>query len=184
MTTDRDMRLETLNFKPTNKVPNSRFPVLIYRGAISATVGKAIADVLEETFQKHGWLNNWRELGVYDYYHYHSTAHEVLGMARGKITLELGGQGGTIVKLTPGDVVVLPAGTSHTRLDNSSDSHMVGGYPDGRDWDLIRDETVTEAELRAAFKLIGSLPIPAADPVTGKPMTLWRQAPRSYGIQF
>ena len=51
---------------------------------------------------------------------------------------------------------------------------MVGGYPEGRDWDLIRDEEVTEAEARAAVKLIGSLPIPARDPATGGPMTLWR----------
>jgi uncharacterized protein YjlB len=184
MTTDHHARLETLNFKPTAKVPNSRFPVLIYRGAISASAGGSIADALEATFRKHDWLNNWRELGVYDYHHYHSTTHEVLGMARGKITLELGGKGGTIVELAPGDVVVLPAGTSHTRLSNSPDSHMVGGYPDGRDWDLIRDEEISPSELRAAIKLIGSLPIPAADPVTGKPMTLWRDAPRSQGIDF
>jgi uncharacterized protein YjlB len=92
--------------------------------------------------------------------------------------------GGTIVKLTAGDIAVLPAGTSHKRLENSSDSQMIGGYPEGRDWDLIRDEHVTESEARAAIKLIGSLPIPSRDPVTGEPMTLWRQAARSYGIPF
>jgi len=177
-------RLETLYFKPNGRVPNSRFPVLIHRGAIKAADGVDLADAIEATFRRNDWLNNWRELGVYDYYHFHSTSHEVLGMARGTITLQLGGEGGTIVKLTPGDVVVLPAGTSHTRLENSSDSHMVGGYPDGRDWDLIRDELVTETEAKAAVKLIGSLPIPARDPATGEIMTLWREAPRTYGIQF
>ncbi|APW59797.1 cupin domain-containing protein [Paludisphaera borealis] len=177
-------RLETLYFKPNGRVPNSRFPVLIHRGVIKAAAGVDLADAIEETFRRNDWLNNWRELGVYDYYHFHSTSHEVLGMARGTITLQLGGEGGTIVKLTPGDVVVLPAGTSHTRLDNSSDSQMVGGYPDGRDWDLIRDELVTESEAKAAVKLIGSLPIPARDPATGEIMTLWRDAPRTYGIQF
>jgi uncharacterized protein YjlB len=176
--------LETLYFKPNGRVPNSRFPVLIHRGVIKAADGVDLADAIEATFRRNDWLNNWRELGVYDYYHFHSTSHEVLGMARGTITLQLGGEGGTIVKLTPGDVVVLPAGTSHTRLDNSSDSQMVGGYPDGRDWDLIRDELGTEAEAKAAVKLIGSLPIPARDPATGEIMTLWRDAPRTYGIQF
>jgi len=135
-------------------------------------------------FRRNDWLNNWRELGVYDYFHYHSTSHEVLGMARGSITLRLGGEGGTVLTMRPGDVLVLPAGTSHTRLDNSPDSHMVGGYPDGRDWDLIRDEQVSEADFRAAIKLIGSLPIPARDPATGEVMTLWRDAPRTYGIPF
>jgi uncharacterized protein YjlB len=180
----QDPRTEMLQFKPNGKVPNSRFPVLIHRAAVTAAPGVDLADAIEETFRRNDWLNNWRELGVYDYYHFHSTSHEALGMARGQITLGLGGEGGAIVTLTAGDVLVLPAGTSHTRLDHSSDSHMVGGYPDGRDWDLIRDEQVTEAESRAAIKLIGSLPIPARDPATGEPMTPWRQAPRTYGIPF
>jgi uncharacterized protein YjlB len=177
-------RLETLQFEPNGRVPNSRFPVLLYRGAIASSAGSDLADVIEETFRQNDWLNNWRELGVYDYYHFHSTTHEALAMARGQITLRLGGAGGAVVTLTAGDVLVLPAGTSHTRLEHSSDSWMVGGYPEGRDWDLIRDEEVTEAESRAAVKLIGSLPIPARDPVTGGPMTAWRQAPRTYGISF
>jgi uncharacterized protein YjlB len=61
---------------------------------------------------------------------------------------------------------------------------MVGGYPEGRDGDLIRDGEVTEAEARAAVKQLGSLPIPARDPVTGEPMALWREAPRTHGIPF
>jgi uncharacterized protein YjlB len=181
---ENGFRLETMHFKPNGKVPNSRFPVLLYRGAVTPVAGGDLADAIEATFRRHDWLNNWRELGVYDYYHFHSTTHEALGMARGQITLRLGGEGGTVVELTAGDVLVLPAGTSHTRLGNSSDSWMVGGYPEGRDWDLIRDEEVTEAEARAAVKLIGSLPIPARDPVTGATMTLWREAPRTHGIPF
>ena len=177
-------RPETLRFEPIGRVPNSRFPVLLYRGAFAPEAGVDLADAIEATFRQHDWLNNWREPGVYDYPHFHSTTHEALGMARGQITLRLGGEGGAVVRLTAGDVLVLPAGTSHTRLDHSSDSLMVGGYPEGRDWDLIRDGEVTEAEARAAVKLIGSLPIPARDPVTGGPMTLWREAPRSYGIPF
>jgi uncharacterized protein YjlB len=181
---EREHRLETLRFKPNGRVPNSRFPVLLYRGAVTPDGGGDLADAIEATFRRHDWLNNWRELGVYDYYHFHSTTHEALGVARGQITLRLGGEGGTVVTLTAGDVLVLPAGTSHIRLEHSGDSWMVGGYPEGRDWDLIRDEAVTEAEAKAAVKRIGSLPIPGRDPVTGEPMTLWREAPRTYGIPF
>ncbi len=176
-------RLETYYFQPNGLVPNSCFPVLIHRAAVTAGVGGDLADAIEATFRRHDWLNNWRELGVYDYSHFHSTTHEALGMARGQITLRLGGTGGSVVKLAAGDVLVLPAGTSHIRLENSDDSQMVGGYPEGRNWDLIRDELVTEMESRAAVKLIGSLPIPARDPVTGEPMTPWRNAHRTYGIQ-
>ncbi|QDV39124.1 hypothetical protein [Tautonia plasticadhaerens] len=175
-------RLETMHFGPEGRVPNSRFPVLLYRGAVGPEPGGDLADELEARFRRHDWLNNWRELGVYDYPHYHSTTHEALGMARGRITLRLGGAGGVVVELEAGDVLVLPAGTSHTRLGNTADSWMVGGYPEGRDWDLIRDEEVGEAEARAALKLIGSLPIPARDPVTGGPMAAWREAPRTHGI--
>jgi uncharacterized protein YjlB len=181
---ERSPRIETLRFEPNGRVPNSRFPVLIRRGAVEADAGVDLADAIEETFRRNDWLNNWRELGVYDYYHFHSTTHEALGMARGRITLRLGGTGGAVVTLTAGDVVVLPAGTSHTRLENSSDSQMVGGYPEGRDWDLIRDEHVTDEQARSAVKLIGSLPIPSRDPATGEPMVLWREAPRTYGIPF
>jgi uncharacterized protein YjlB len=177
-------RPDTMSFKPNGLVPNSRYPVLIYRGALAPDGGSDLADAIEAAFRRHDWLNNWRELGVYDYYHFHSTTHEALGMARGQITLLLGGEGGVVVTLKAGDVLVLPAGTSHTRLEHSADSWMIGGYPEGRDWDLIRDEELTETEARAAVKLIGSLPIPARDPVTGDPMTLWRDAPRTYGIPF
>lgn len=175
-------RLETLSFRPDGRVPNSRYPVLIHRGAVAAGPGVDLADAIEATFRRHDWLNNWRELGVYDYPHFHSTTHEALGMARGRIALRLGGEGGAVVTLEAGDVLVLPAGTSHTRLDHSPDSWMVGGYPEGRDWDLIRDERVTEEEARAAVKLIGSLPIPSRDPATGEVMVLWREAPRTHGI--
>jgi uncharacterized protein YjlB len=161
-------RLETLPFGTNGRAPNSRYIDLIHRGAVSAGPGVDLADAIEATFRRHDRLNNWRELGGYDYLHFRLTTHEALGMACGRITLRLGGEGGAVVTLEAGDILVLPVGTSHTRLDRSPDSWMVGGYPEGRDWDLIRDERVTE-EARAAIKLIGSLPIPARDPATHFP---------------
>src|SRR5262249_15426337 len=61
-----------------------------------------------------------------------------------------GRRGGTVVVLTAGDVLVIPAGTSHARPEHSSDSWMVGGYPEGRDRDPIRDEAGTEAAAPSA----------------------------------
>ena len=49
---------------------------------------------------------------------------------------------------------------------------------------LEAPEEDEDPEARAAVKLIGSLPIPARDPATGEPLTLWRDAPRTYGIPF
>ena len=37
-------RLETLQFRPNGRVPNSRFPVLLYRGAVTTDAGGDLAD--------------------------------------------------------------------------------------------------------------------------------------------
>lgn len=167
--------IEELNSRPRERVPNSRFPLLIHRDGVP---GGGIDAVLER-FQQNGWLNNWQYPGIYVYRHYHSTSHECLGVAAGWMELELFGQGGTEVRLEAGDVVVMPAGVSHAMIGNSDDVMVVGGYPEGRDWDNIRDDYASPEDFRAAVKLIMSLPIPARDPVTGDPLTQWRVAPSS-----
>ena len=37
---ESDPRLETLHFQPSGRVPNSRFPVLLYRGAVDGRRGR------------------------------------------------------------------------------------------------------------------------------------------------
>ncbi len=170
---------EALPARPNGMAPNSRLPVLIYRNAAAAEPDTDPAVPIEVMFRQHNWLNNWRYPGIYDYYHFHSTSHEVLGVARGHMSLRLFGEGGSEVDLSSGDVLVMPAGVSHTYLDGSDDILVVGGYPNGRDWDLMRDENVSEAQWRDAIKLIMSLPIPDFDPVTGGAMQQWREAPSS-----
>jgi uncharacterized protein YjlB len=93
--------------------------------------------------------------------------------------VELFGRGGRRVRIEAGDVIVMPAGVSHQMVGSSSDIMMVGGYPDGRDWDNMQEEKITEEERRAAAKRIMMLPIPARDPVTGLPMREWIEAPSS-----
>ncbi len=87
-------RLETLTFKPNGRVPNSRFPVLIYRAGVPSNACVDLADAIEATFQRHDWLNNWRELGVYDYYHFHFC--NWFRECRGKVK-----QGGLSPSVTP-----------------------------------------------------------------------------------
>ena len=91
--------------------------------------------------------------------------------------VELFGRGGTRVRVEAGDVIVMPAGVSHSMTGHSDDVLMVGGYPDGRDWDNIQEDHITEEVRRAAAKRIMMLPIPAPDPVTGEPMREWIEAP-------
>jgi mannose-6-phosphate isomerase-like protein (cupin superfamily) len=52
----------------------------------------------------------WRD-GIYDWIHYHSRTHEVLGIARGSAKAQFGGPKGRTVTLKAGDAAILPAGT-------------------------------------------------------------------------
>jgi uncharacterized protein YjlB len=169
------MKTEQHWSKPVGLLPNSRFPLLIHRGALPG----GGEDQLIALFKNNGWLNNWRYPGVYTYPHFHSTTHECLGCARGWMDVELFGDGGIKARVGAGDVIVLPAGVSHAMVDHSDDIMMVGGYPDGRDWDNMPVASLDEVGRRAAVKRIMMLPIPARDPATGQPMRDWSEAPSS-----
>ncbi len=169
------MKTEEMASRPNGMVPNSRYPLLVHRGALPGGGAGALGD----RFRRNGWLNNWEYPGIYGYRHFHSTTHECLGCAAGWMELALFGQGGTTVRIETGDVVVLPAGVSHAMTGSAEDVLVVGGYPEGRDWDNIREEFLTEDLRRAAVKRIMMLPIPAADPVTGGPLHQWIDAPSS-----
>jgi uncharacterized protein YjlB len=168
------MLIESFTSCPQGKIPNSRFPLLIYRNAIPGGGAKAI----KTRFRENGWSNNWDYPGVYDYAHFHSTTHECLGCASGwmEFCLSVGEGGWTQVRIKAGDVIVMPAGVSHEMTRQSADIHMCGGYPDGRDWDDIQPAFLGDENYKRACKRIMMLPIPACDPVTGKPMLEWHAA--------
>ncbi|MFP2960739.1 cupin domain-containing protein [Myxococcus sp. 1LA] len=153
---------EQLLFKDDGMTPNSRFPTLVYRG-VKLEGDKASA--LEKLFASNGWPSRWRYT-VYDFHHYHSNAHEVLGVASGTARLKLGGESGQEVRVQAGDVLVLPAGTGHRRLQSSDDFLVVGGYPAGTgDYDLQRPDKATHD---ASVQRIAQVPLPGMDPVTGE----------------
>lgn len=148
-------------FEDDGRLPNSALPVVIYRAAVSEEV---TPEALEALFDGNGWPSQWRS-GVFDYDHYHSTAHECLGIAAGSAQLRLGGPQGREFEVTAGDVLVLPAGTTHRRISNSADFLVVGAYPPGQDWDLLKGEN---GERPGADQRIARVPRPKTDPVGGQ----------------
>ncbi|WP_207507118.1 cupin [Telluribacter humicola] len=156
------MTPETLYFKDDGSIPNSSLPLLLYRNAFAERNEEGAA-WLEKTFAANNWTNSWRN-GVYDFHHYHSTTHEVLGLYQGSAQLHLGGEGGEVLEVQAGDVIVIPAGVGHKNI-KCEDLSIVGAYPEGRDWDLMKGEP---GERPKADDTIAALPVPATDPLFGK----------------
>ena len=156
------MHVEQLVLGPNDWVPNNPLiAVRLYHGIRQADGGPCDARAFERLFESHGWLPDWRG-GVYDYHHYHSSAHEVLGVYVGAARLLLGGPGAADITVTAGDAVLLPAGTGHCCVHASADFRVVGAYPSGQQWDVLR-----EAPDAAALTRLRTLPAPPRDPVTG-----------------
>jgi uncharacterized protein YjlB len=153
---------EQFRFEDNGIFPNSILPVLLYRQAFTSKTGDR-ASVVEQRFAENNWTNSWRN-GVYSFAHYHSTTHEVLGVYDGTATLQVGGEHGRNVEVHAGDVIVIPAGVPHQNIGASNDFAVVGAYPDGREWDLLRGKP---GERPKADQNIAALPIPDNDPIYG-----------------
>jgi len=138
--------------------PNNRQPLLFYTGAEPADPA-----AIESLFDRNGWPGAWRN-GVYPYHHYHSTAHEALGVYGGSAAIQFGGPGGATREVRAGDVVVIPAGVAHRCLEASPDFRVVGAYPRGQRWDMCYGRPGERPE---ADRRIAALSDPEADPVQG-----------------
>lgn len=175
MTSERQLvEPEAFYFKPDGSgcPNNAELPVLIYPGVFEK--GRVpIADNFENAFRDNAWMGCWR-WSVYPYHHYHSDAHEALGIADGSARLKLGGSQGEIFDVFAGTLIVLPAGTGHKNLQASTDLLAVGAYPYGQgQYDTHRAGSM---ELSAAIANIASTPMPETDPVYGAKgplMRLW-----------
>mgnify|MGYP000748950446 CR=1 FL=1 len=159
---------QTVTFKDDGTIPNNKLPLLYYAGAVSSPDCEAIEAMLDSS----GWPSRWRA-SVFTYHHYHSTAHEVLGVASGTAEILLGGPKGQLFTVSAGDVIVIPAGVGHKRISASSDFLVVGGYPPGSQVDLLRGDPGNRPQ---ADENIARVPMPESDPVfgSGGPLTkLW-----------
>ena len=138
---------------------NPKLPALHYPRVTDQPQPQKIKDL----FESHDWRNSWIN-GIYDYHHYHSNTHEVLGISAGEATVMLGGDGGEEIKLKAGDVLIIPAGVAHKCLHSSRHFKCVGAYPRGSDYDMNYGK---EEEKEQAKKNIDRVPLPKTDPVFG-----------------
>jgi len=159
----RVRKANVTKFKDDGVIPNNaRWPLVLYRGAVALPDNLDPAAIMEDMFGENGWGDSWPN-GIYDYVHYHSRIHEVLGIARGNGTVRFGGNNGRTLQLKAGDVAILPAGTGHQCLSASADFLVVGAYsPSG-----AYDECTKSEEHARALKTIPKVGRPRKDPVYG-----------------
>jgi uncharacterized protein YjlB len=162
--TIRDRKAHETVFEDDGATPNNpKLPFIHYRSPVGAPDCGDPAAVFEELFKRNGWGGSWRN-GIYDYVHYHSSTHEVLGIARGNASVRFGGNKGKIFELHSGDVVILPAGTGHQCVRASKDLLVIGAYPPAGKYDEC---TGLPHERERALQSIPKVPLPAKDPVYG-----------------
>jgi len=143
--------------------PNNPFlPLIIYRKAFLFSHGGS-PELIERTFAENSWTGGWRN-GLYPVHHYHSTAHEVLGIYAGNVRIQFGGKKGPVHVATPGDMIVVPAGVAHKNLQSSHDFRVVGAYPSGQSWDMNYGK---EGERPDSDRNIEQVPRPERDPLFG-----------------
>lgn len=152
-------RAKFIQFKDDGSIPNNpSLGVAIYPGAFQDN-----PDEIEKTFNGNGWTNSWTN-GVFDYHHYHSNTHEVLGVRSGSAVILIGGETGQELEVNAGDVVVLPAGTGHKKISASADFQVVGAYPGGVSPNKKTGDT---GDRPYVLEDIQNTPLPKSDPVFG-----------------
>ena len=141
---------------------NEKLSLLVYQSALNLPRSDP-ATIVEELFELNGWSGSWRN-GIYGFHHYHSTAHEVLGVYSGSAEVRLGGNNGVSLTIDRGDVIIIPAGVAHKNLGSSSNFRVVGAYPQGQGPDMCYGKA---GERPRTDHNIAKVQLPQKDPVYG-----------------
>jgi len=157
-------KIQTLIIPDDGRFPNNDALLLILMQQVFDPATKNLVGSIEKTFHGNAWDRSWRN-GIFTFHHYHSTAHEVLGLYAGRVKAQFGGSDGQAVTAKAGDVIIIPAGVAHKNLDQSPDFRCVGAYPAGQSPDMQYGKP---GERPLTDKNIRSIPLPKTDPVFGK----------------
>ncbi|KAK7227982.1 hypothetical protein V2G26_000152 [Clonostachys chloroleuca] len=159
---------EAFFFKPTNYVPNSQLPVLLYRKVLPFPLQENSVKAFLES-------NNWVHGGTWNAvprHHFHPNTHECYAIVKGSSELLIGvgpldsEAEGEVIHVEAGDVIVLPAGVSHCSKSFSQEYRYLGAYPkESPKWknEYGRDQSRFES---LALEC-SSVNIPDWDPVNG-----------------
>jgi uncharacterized protein YjlB len=143
--------------------PNSHLPVIFYKAVLKLPLFFP-ALYIKKLFRKNNWKNSWKS-GIFEYQHYHSVTHEVMGVYKGKTTLLIGGEKGHKITIEKGDVLIIPAGVAHKNLKKENAVKCVGAYPNGKKYDMNYGR---EGERPKTDENIKEVKMPGKDPVFGK----------------
>ena len=123
----KDLKVLTHQIPAHGLTPNTSLqhkPLLIYRSAFPPT--SASASSIESHLSSVGVVTPQWRYTMYSTSHFHSTSHEVLGIAAGKAKLCFGHEDNpkrVEEVLGRGDVIVVPAGVAHRLLED-----LEGGF--------------------------------------------------------
>ena len=172
--------IQTLLIPGDGMFPNNDALPLILVLQVFDPKTKNLVQTIEKTFHGNAWERSWRN-GIFDFHHYHSTAHEVLGLYAGRVKVHFGGPDGQVAAAEAGDVIIIPAGVSHKNLDQSPDFRCVGAYPAGQSPDMLYGKS---GERPQTDQNIRSVSLPKIDPIFGKNgllLEIWGKALRRAG---
>jgi len=165
-----DRRPVRMKFRDDGYIPNNpKYPLLYYRRAVRFSRKLDPAAVLETTFNENCWGDAWRD-GIYDFVHYHSMIHEVLGVAIGSATIRLGGNKGRTIQVSAGDLIIVPAGVGHECLRASKKFLVVGAYPPKGTYNECRGSFQERDKAIASIRRVGA---PERHPLYGVSQPVW-----------
>lgn len=158
-------------FREDKHIPNSPFPLLIYRGFFDKEY-----DTCEDWLKKKFLANKWfpaPALRILNFTHYYSNTHIALGICAGDAKWQLGGAMGITMVIEKGDVLVIPAGVAVRHLESGLGFDLVAAcsvnvVPD------VRNEKNSNRAL--ADRAIADIPVPHNDPILGPKeglQTIW-----------
>lgn len=142
---------------------NGLLPLLHYPSVLNVDESNEGSETIKEILETNSWTNVWIN-GIYDYHHYHSTAHEVLVVMTGSARVQFGGPNGITLVLEKGDAVVIPAGVAHKKIEDADGFSCLGAYPEGQEHDLQYGKP---GERPKTDENIKRVPLPENDPLYG-----------------